>query len=175
VKAHTTGNPEPLTEFAVIETADAFKCEAYLHHRLRSRRSARSSATEFFEVDPDELSALIQDARHYVEEVLPALSEAERLSETACDNRVLAPTSQVAQTYRELLIVREEHDTLGFRREFLEAKLKLAIGTASGIERVADWRCISQQRLDGDLLRRERPEIYKAYQRERRFRRFTLL
>lgn len=175
VKAHTTGNPKPLTEFAVIETEEASKCETYLHHRLRARRSTRSSATEFFEVDPDELNVLIDDARHYVRDVLPALAEAERLADERCDDRVLIPGEDVLATYRELVDVRQAHDTLGYRREFLEAGLKIAIGTASGIERVADWREVTQQRLDGDLLRRERPDIHDKYLRETRFRRFNLL
>src|SRR5918992_5719 len=85
--------------FAVIETEDAFKSETYLHHRLRTKRSTRSGATEFFEVDPDELSALVHDARHYVNEVLPTLAEAERLSEESCDNRILERTEGVLATY----------------------------------------------------------------------------
>jgi hypothetical protein len=175
VKAHATGNPEPLTEFAVIETEDAFKCETYLHHRLRSKRSTRSDATEFFEVDPDELSALVDDARNYVNEVLPIIAEAERLSEESWDDRILQPTEGVLETYRELVRVREQHDTLGFQKDHLEAELKLAIGTASGIERVADWKSVVQQRLDGELLRRERPDLYELCRRETRFRRFSLL
>ena len=46
IKAHTTGNPEPLAEFDLIETEHHSQCETYLHHRLRSRRSSRSDATE---------------------------------------------------------------------------------------------------------------------------------
>jgi hypothetical protein len=175
VRAHTTGNPEPLTEFAIIETEEASKCETYLHHRLRSRRSTRSSATEFFEVDPDELPVLIEDARHYVRELLPAFAEAERLGDAWCDDRVLVPSEDVLATYRELLEVCETHDTLGFQREFLKARLKIAVGTASGIERVADWRAVTRQRLDGELLRRDRRDIYDKYQRQTRFRRFNLL
>ena len=175
MKAHTTGNPEPLTEFAVIETEDAFKCETYLHHRLRSKRSTRSDATEFFEVDPDELSGLVEDARHYVNEVLPTLAEAERLSEQACNDRVVPATEGVLETYRQLVRVREQHDTLGFHKDHLEAQLKVVIGTASGIERLADWKMVVQRRLDGELLKRERPGLYERYQREARFRRFNLL
>src|SRR5262245_66613392 len=125
MKAHSTGNPDPLTEFAVIETEDAFKCETYLHHRLRSRRSTRSDGTACFEVDPEELSSLVDDARHYVSEVLPTIAAAERLSEATCDDRVLVPTADVLAAHRELLRVREQHDTFGFRKEYLEAKLKL--------------------------------------------------
>src|SRR5213596_925460 len=73
VKAHATGNPEPLTRFDVIETEYPSQCETYLQHRLRSKRSTRSDGTEWFEVDPDYLTVVIADARHYADEVLPMI------------------------------------------------------------------------------------------------------
>jgi predicted GIY-YIG superfamily endonuclease len=76
IRTHATGNPERLTEFAVIETEYASKCETYLHHRLRSKRSTHSDGNEWFEVDPDELDAVVADARHYADEILPMIAEA---------------------------------------------------------------------------------------------------
>ncbi len=175
IKTHATGNPEPLTEFAVIETEHASQCETYLHHRLRSKRSTRSEATEFFEVDPDELAALIEDARHYADEVLPMLAEADRLAGEECDDRILPATDAVLEMYRRLVKVREEYDTLGFEKDRLEAQLKLFIGIASGIELVADWRVVLSHRFDSDLFKHEHPDLYDSYCRETRFRRFNLL
>jgi predicted GIY-YIG superfamily endonuclease len=159
LRTHATGNPEPLTEFAVIETEHAAQCETYLHHRLRSKRSTRSDATEFFEVDPDELATLVADARHWANEVLPMMAEAERLSEETCDDRILQPTDGVLETYRTLVDVRERYDTLGFQKDWLEAQLKLIIGTASGIDRIADWKTVLSHRLDGDLFKSEHPDL----------------
>ena len=175
VKALTTGNPEPLTQFDVIETDHAFQCETYLHHRLRSKKSGRSEANEFFEVDPDELAKLILDARHYADEVLPRIAEADRLSQEQCDDRILQPRDAEWEMYRELVQVREAYDTLGFDKDRLEAELKLAIGTAAGMERVANWRMVSTHRFDADTFSREQPELYKAFLRESRSRRFNLL
>jgi Meiotically up-regulated gene 113 len=175
IKTHATGNPEPLTEFAVIETQYASQCETYLHHRLRSRRSTRSDATEFFEVDPDDLAALVEDARHYADEVLPKLAEVERLASEACDDRVLPASELALDIYRRLLSVREQYDTLGFEKDRLEAELKLLIGATSGIERVANWRVIVSQRFDGELFKQEHPELHGQYLRESRYRRFDLL
>jgi hypothetical protein len=175
IKTHATGNPEPLTEFDVIESDHYVQCETYLHHRLRSKRSTRGGGTEWFEVGADELRAILADARHYANEVLPMLAEAERLSTQECDGRMLEPVNGVVETYRALVKVREDHDTLGYEKDHLEAQLKLAIGTAVGIERVADWKMVVQQRLDGERLEIERPDVHAAFQRETRFRRFTLL
>ena len=175
IKTHTTGNPEPLTEFAVIETEHASQCETYLHHRLRSKRSTRSEATEFFEVDPNELAAVVEDARDYADKVLPMIAEAERLSEEQCDDRILQPTDAELETYRTLVDVRERYETLGFQKDRLEAELKLVIGTASGIERVADWKTVLSHKIDTDLFKSQQPDLYQAFLRESRSRRFVLL
>ncbi|MDQ3380874.1 MAG: hypothetical protein M3546_11255 [Actinomycetota bacterium] len=103
------------------------------------------------------------------------IAEAERLSEEACEDQMIVPTDGVLETYRELVKVREQHDTLGFQKDHLEAQLKLTIGTATGIERVADWKTVLQRRLDGDLLKRDHPDLHDSYHRETRFRRFNLL
>jgi len=175
IKTHATGNPEPLTEFDVIETEHYVQCETYLHHRLRSKQYRRGEGKEWFEVDPDELRGLIVDARHYADEVVPMIAECATLSGKACEDRVLQPTDRVMETYRALLLTREKYDTLGFEKDYLEAQLKKVIGTASGIEGVAAWKTIYSHRLDGDALREERPEIHAQYFREIRFRRFDLL
>lgn len=175
IKTHATGNPEPLTEFDVIETEHYVQCETYLHHRLRSKRSTRSEGTEWYEVDPDELRALIKDARHYADEVVPMMVECATLSAQPCEDHLLEPSDDVMDTYRALILVRERHDTLGFEKDYLEAQLKKIIGNASGIERVAAWKTIYSHRLDGDALREERPEIHAQYFRETHFRRFDLL
>lgn len=175
IKTHVTGNPEPLTEFDVIESEHYVQCETYLHHRLRSKRSTRSEGTEWFEVDPDELRTMIADARHYAEEVVPMIAECELLAAQECEDRVLQPTESVMETYRALVLVREQHDTLGFERDYLEAQLKRIIGTASGIERVADWKTVVSHRLDGERLKDERPDVYTAFLSESRSRRFMLL
>src|SRR6478672_7055640 len=134
VKTHATSNPERLSRFDVIETEYPSQVEKYLKHRLRSNRCTRGEGTEWFEVDPDELAALIEDARNYADEVLPMIVEAKRLSSQACDDRILRPTEDVLETYRSLVDVQERYDTLGFHRDYLKAQVKLVIGTASGIE-----------------------------------------
>lgn len=175
LKTHATGNPEPLTEFAVIETEHPSQCETYLHHRLRTKRSTRSEGNEWFEVDPDELAALVEDARHYADEVLLMIAEAERLSEEVCEERILQPTDGVLETYRALVDVRERYDTLGFEKDRLEAELKLVIGTALGIEGIAGWKTVASRKFDTDLFKSERPDLYPSFLRESRSRRFILL
>ena len=175
LKTHATGNPEPLTRFDVIETEHASQCETYLHHRLRTRQSRRGDGTEWFEVDPEELAQVIADARDYADEVLPKIADAALLAAADCDDRMLPSSDEVLEIYRALLKVREDYDSLGFHKDRLEAELKLIIGTASGIERVASWKPVLGHRLDTDALKGEWPDLYAAFLRETRTRRFTLL
>jgi predicted phage-related endonuclease len=48
-------------------------------------------------------------------------------------------------------------------------------GTASGVEKVADWRVVLSHKFDSELFKHEHPDLYGSYSRETRFRRFNLL
>lgn len=124
---------------------------------------------------PDELNATIDDARHYAEDILPLIAEADRLSELTCEDRILQPSEDIMRTYHELVSVRERCDTSGFEKDHLEAQLKVRINTASGIDRVADWRSTVMHRVDTERLKTDRPDIYTAFLAEARSRRFNLL
>jgi len=174
-KALVTGNPEPLVEFDVIETEHASQVETYLHHRLRSKKSALSEGNEWFDVDPDELREVIRDARNYAEEVLPMLAEAELLADAECEDRVLEPTISDLDIYRELIGARERYETLEYDVKRLEAQLKLAIGKASGMQRVANWKAVTSHRFDTDRFSQAHPELYDSFVEESRSRRFILL
>lgn len=175
LKTHATGNPERLTRFDVIETDNPSPCETYLHHRLRSKRSTRGDGTEWFEVDPEELAAVIADARQYDEEVLPVIARAEALTLVECEGSILPATEAVLETYRALVNVREEYETLGYQKTYLEAQLKLTIGTAPGMERVADFKMVGRHSFDSIAFKNQHSDLYDAFARETRSRTFTLL
>ena len=131
MKHLATGNPHPLTLYAQIETEHAPDCAAYLHHRLQSKRSTRSDATEFFEVECGHLDEVIAEARAHNDEFLPKKKAAERLADQQSDERMLEPSEAERELYRRLLEVREQRDTLNFECVQLETELKLVIGTAA--------------------------------------------
>jgi hypothetical protein len=173
IKALSTGNPYPLTEVDVIETDQMSKCETFLHHRLRSKRSGRSRATEIFEVDRVELTALIAEARKYLDDTLPKVAEAERLAaEESEDNVVLEPTEAHLATYRRLVEVREAYESLALEKERLEAEIKIAMGSAGAMEGVATWKTVVARKFDQEAFSDAHPELYAAYQRDTRSRRF---
>jgi len=135
----STGNPHPLTVFDAIETEDEDECEKYLHKILRSKRSRESAAQEFFEVAPDVLKSVIQDAREFLSEFLATKRAAERLADEKSEDRMVAPGDEDRTIYRRLLEVREQQDRCEYERKHLENKLKLSIGTAAGLEGIASW------------------------------------
>jgi transcriptional regulator of heat shock response len=175
MKNLATGNPHPLTLYRSIETEHAAECETYLHHRLRSKRSTRSDAKEFFDVEPSELEALLRDARAYVEDFLPRKAEAERLCHEQSDSRVIEPTETQQETYRRLLKAREEHDALALECERLETELKLAIGTAAAMDGVASWKTQTMHKFDSTRFSEEHPEMYEEFLHETHTRVFRLL
>jgi hypothetical protein len=175
MKHLATGNPHPLTLYAEIETEHASDCEAYFHHRLQSKRSTRSDATEFFEVDPAHLDELIDEVRVHNDEFLPRRAAAEHLAEEQNDDRMLEPGEVERGLYRRLLEVREQRDTLNFECVRLETELKLAIGTAAGMEGIATWKAHSMKRFDQEAFGVEYPDLYEAFKRESLARSFRLL
>jgi hypothetical protein len=171
----TTGNPHPLTEYASIETDHPSKVESFLQGLLRSKRSRRSEATEFYEVGQAELDVAIQEARDYAEHDLPQEDEVERLATEVCEDRLIIPADDDWATYAQLLLARETHDRATHARNRLEWRLKLRIGTAYGLDGLATWRTITARRFDAEAFGRDHPKLHGEYLRESNSRRFDLL
>jgi hypothetical protein len=170
----STGNPYPLSVYEVIETEYANDCETYLHHRLRSKRSRRSEAREFYEVDPRELNSAIRGARNFLD-FLPTRDLVEGLAREQSDDRILRPGPGELEAYRRLLIVREQIDALELEKEQLETGLKRAIGTASGLEGLATWKTESVEMFDRESFKLAHPDLYGEFLREGRRRTLRLL
>ena len=174
VKGLSTGNPHQLTEYGSIETEHPSKVESFIHGLLFSKRSRRSGATEFYEVTPAELDVAIRQAREYAETDIPLEAEAERLSAEPCEDRIVVPSESDWSLYDQLLHARQVHHSATHARERLEWMLKLRIGTASGIERLALWPVITTSRFDASAFASDHPDLHRQYLRESRHRRFDL-
>jgi hypothetical protein len=108
---------------------------------------------------------LIAEARAHNDEFLPKKEAAERLAEQRNDERMLKPGEAERDLYRRLLEVREQRDTLNFECMQLEAELKLAIGTAAGMEGIATWKA-HIKRLDQEAFGLEYPELHDQFMKE---------
>jgi hypothetical protein len=170
-----TGNPERLTLFDTIETEHASECETYLKERLRLRRSRRSAATEFYEVEVEELVAVIDATRAYEREVFANEAEVARLAQAETDERLLPAGEQELELFEELLNARHAEDGARRERERLETKLKLAIGTAAGLDGLVVWRTEWSERLDVAALKDREPAIFARFVQKKPRRTFRLL
>jgi hypothetical protein len=162
-KQLATGNPERMTLFDTIESEYASECETYLKERLRLRRSRRSAATEIYEVDEVELRQAIEATRAFDREVLTNREVIEHLSHVESDDRLLPAGERELELYEKLLAARHAEDTAKRERERLEMKLKLAIGTSSGLDGLVTWRTQWARELDTSALREHEPEIYARF------------
>lgn len=68
-------------------------------------------------------------------------------------------------------------DELTTEKKQIEQELKLYLGEAETAENAnyrVSWKAVSSQRIDGERLKAERPDIYQEYQKTLNFRRFTV-
>ena len=171
IRGLATGNPR-LTVFDRIETEDEAESETYLLKRLRSKRFRGSSAQEFFEITPEALQNVIQEAREFLPSFLETRQAADRLADEKSTARMALPSGEDMALYERLLEVREQEDRCHYERLHLENKLKLVIGTAAGLEGMASWKTLEKTKFDRAAFKKERPELYQEYSTmvfERRF------
>lgn len=175
IKQLNTGNPHPLVMFDVIETEEASSCETYLHKRLRTTQHFGSGGTEFFAIEPDDLMAVLKDARSFLSEYISAKKAAEEYKAMPSEDRVIEPTEELQDDYRRLLEIREQQDMLKFERELIECRIKSALGTASEIRSIATWKTSLVTRFDQDLFSEENVELYSQYLKQTAQRNFRLV
>jgi hypothetical protein len=180
-----TGNPYRLSVFDTIETEDAVStepkklkqhtlCESFLHKKLRSKKFTEGDGREFFRVEPDELRKAVQDAREFLNDFVPKQREAARLSKERSNDEIIAPGPEERALYQRLLEIREEEDNLALERTILETKLKLIIGTSSGLQGLVTWKSLKRQDFDEREFKIKEPTLYQQYLRLSVFRRFSL-
>jgi len=162
-----------LKQFDVIDVDDTYssKCEAYLHKNLRTKR--RSG--EFFAVTPEEARTAMRDASVYFAEFAPLNDKAEALAMEQSDGRMLLPGNGECELFTQYVQAREEEDKWTARRELLENKLKVAIGTAAGFEGLIAWESLEVRRLDQKGLKEAEREVYDRWAKPRIERRIRLL
>jgi hypothetical protein len=88
---------------------------------------------------------------------------------------MLEPGTSEREKYLRLLEVRQAEDGLAIERERLEGELKLAIGSAAGLDGIATWKSHLKRELDIEALKWDHPTLCEEYERELRVRSFRLL
>ena len=170
LKQLQTGSPRTLTVFDVIETDHAKEGEEFLHARL----AYKCLIGENFALTPDEVRDAMCQARSFLEELphrLELQNRLEELGSVESGDEVLPTTPELVEQRRRLLQIRAEKAQrmadladLALEEERLEASIKLAIGSAKGIDGIATWQSRDgRRRFDPELLKAADPELYEAY------------
>lgn len=180
-----TGNPK-LTVFQLIETDHDVFCESYLHKRLSTKQISGGSSQEFFAVTPAELEPIIMDAKAYLEECLPVLLEAERMQEKDSDGSIKIPGNAAISMHQEMLeaaeqirrlksVMEEQIAGLESRYDYLEAELKVTMGTAAELKGIATWKTGARRTFDQTAFKEAEPKLYEQYKKQSRTRTFRLV
>lgn len=175
IKQLNTGNPHSLVVFDVIETEEASHCETYLHQRLRTVKHFGSGGTEFFEITPDELISILQDARTFLNEYISARRTADTYKAAQSEDRIIEPSDELQNEYRRLLEIREQVDMLKFEQELIEYRIKAALGMASELQGIATWKTSLVMRFDQDSFRQSNPDLHTQYLKQHTQRTFKLV
>jgi hypothetical protein len=175
IKQLNTGNPHSLTTFDVIETEEAACCETYLHQRLRTSKHFGSGGTEFFEIAPDDIRSILQDAREFLIQYVAARKLADEYQSTQSEDRSIEPSAELQNDYRRLLEIRRQIDMLTFERELIEFRLKAALGSASELKGIATWKTHLSPFFDKKTFRQDNPNLYAEYETKRPQRTFRLV
>ena len=144
-------------------TTDEAEIERFIKHRLQSRRWVGGKGRELYQVREAELDTVIGAARTWNSDVLPKLVEAERLSRTQCEERVLTPSEVERELHRELMCLRQIELTAAQEQERICAELKILMQTASRLEGIATWRNETKPTFDLRGFKRDHPGLHDEY------------
>ncbi|MGN2635010.1 GIY-YIG nuclease family protein [Nocardia takedensis] len=163
-----TSCPEPLSLFDAIETDEYKALEKHIKDRWGHRR-ATEGGTEIYHLTEAETAQLFSDCRTWVTEELPKLRRTEELEALEPDPTVL-PSDEATRALRAQWItlhdqeqrLKQEYEQAAAERARVETELKLAIGTAAGIDGVATWETgVKSRRINPDLVEAREPELYE--------------
>lgn len=174
-KALSTGNPNPLRVIDTIETEYPKECEKFLHKHLASRKITGGHAQEFFAISLEEVKPYFEKARIYVGEIATLKPEVDRLKEaTSTDEMKNAGNEDVsiAQRMREL---RQQQEMGELELDLLEAKLKIRIGDAAGIDGVVTWKTVQGTTFDSAAFKEAHADLYATFCKPTESRRFKLI
>jgi hypothetical protein len=166
-----TGNPEDIIVIDVVEADNAQPIETIVH-RLNYSKRLRG---EFYALDPSEAETVGRQARQVRDEYLPLEQGAKRLARAECDAPPRSATGKDRALHRQVLEKREAKYLADYECKLAEYAYMAAVGTSEGIEDLVSWKTLVVPDFDEAAFKKDHSELYGAYVRPRRQRRFRLL
>ncbi|MRH92302.1 hypothetical protein GFY24_33535 [Nocardia sp. SYP-A9097] len=163
-----TSCPEPLSLFDAIETDEYKALEKRIKDTWGHRRSTEGGS-EIYHLTETEAAQVFSECRAWLTEELPKERRTEELEALEPDPTVLPSDARTLQLrgqwialYEQQQRVKQEYDRVAAELAWVETELKLAIGTATGIEGVATWDTgVKSRRINPDLVQDREPELFE--------------
>lgn len=151
-----TANPR-LEVAHIFDGINAVKIEGYLHRRF----GIHQQDGEYFDVPIKEVidygNSVINDTAILAD---PQLNQLELVESTG---PIDTATNTDWDLINKLTQIDSEISQLTIKREILLSKLRLRIGTSSGIENLATWKLQKTSRFNQTLFKQENNELFKSY------------
>jgi hypothetical protein len=170
----STGNPCPLSVFDVIQTEKGSVCETYIHKILTTKKFFGNGGTEFFRLSDDELNLAISKARNYMPTFIAKKQTVELLSKTKSEDRTITPTTDLIESFKRLLEIKEKIAELENEKDFIEFEMKIAIGNASTLEGIATWKSSYVKKFCQKDFMNDHKELFEKYNQSQLQRKFLL-
>lgn len=163
-----TGCPHELALFDAIETDDYQALEKYIKVMWSDHRSTEGG-TEIYHLTEAAVTEVFATCRRWLDKELPDQKLAQELEKADPEPTILPRDERAAELRRQWLEldgkqreIRTALDWLGAEKAIVEAELKLAIGTSSGIEGVATWAQTREtRRVNPDLVKAADPQLFE--------------
>ncbi|MGV9860074.1 GIY-YIG nuclease family protein [Gordonia sp. NPDC003425] len=166
-KSLQTGCPYPLTLFGSIETDDYKAAEKYIKE-VRSDRRETEGGKEFYRLTGDEAAQTLHDCEVWLSDELPKERKANELQTVVPDAGILPADEGALELKKRWLELEKQAHSLKVAlakiesdKGRLETRLKLAIGTASGITGIATWKVVERHRISPKLVKGADPDLYE--------------
>jgi hypothetical protein len=157
----STAAADPGNVDAKIPSDDPPECESFLQHYFESKCVDRKA--KLFRLGSEDLGVAFKAAEGFVRRFVPLQHSVEQLKTQTSSNRLVAPERRHGELCRQIRELREQEFRISKRRELLENELKVAIGTAAGIEGLATWRSHVQNSFDRERFKAEHPDMFNSY------------
>jgi hypothetical protein len=155
-----TGNPFLLVAYAEIESEAADIVERYIHRLYSSKRHR----LEWIRVQGSDLDEMIEEARRFSEEVSAKARVVRELDQKPSNGQMLAKTPEVEELCEDIQVLLRKSVEVSKRQDVVTLKLRSFVGTAMGIDGVAQVTLTAPQtRFQVRDFRGAHPELHEDY------------
>ncbi len=156
-----TGNPFRIVPHVTMDIEGAELVERHLHRAFSNNRRI----LEWFRLDDDELSDVIEEAKSFRDEVEELVVVVRDLNQTPSTNAIMPPTQDALDLHKEALRLHAEKTQNSLRSATLKSRLLAMSGSSRGIIGITRVSIYSPKESFRKMeLKKAHPDIYDQYE-----------